>query len=159
MRYVIPFATATLLVAGLLALPATAYSQHDAHAHAHDAHAGAVVAPAQQWPGDAPLREGMRKIRVAVEGLEHYEHGHMGIAQATATVALIDEAIANIFANCKLEPDADMALHGLLATFMAGAEAVRTSPQVPRAEIAQMQQALAQYPRLFDDPQWDAAVD
>jgi len=74
-------------------------------------------------------------------------------------VTLIDDAIAGMFAGCKLEADADVALHGLLAEFMAGAEAVRTSPQVPVAEIARMRQALARYPQLFDDPRWDAEAD
>ncbi len=101
----------------------------------------------------------MRGIRVAVQALEHYEHGHMGIAQARSTAALIDTAVDGIFANCRLEPDADVALHGLLAQFLAGAEAVRTSQQVPVQEIAGMRSALARYPQLFDDPQWDATAD
>jgi len=156
MRHQIAFSTTVLVLAGLFALPAAAQS-HDAHAaHTHAMPATAVATPAQHWASDAALREGMRKIRTAVQGLEHYEHGHMGLTQASATVALVDEAVAGIFADCKLEADADVALHGLLAEFMAGAEAVRTSPQVPVEEIARMREALARYPQLFDDPQWDA---
>jgi len=158
MRHLIPLSATTLVLAGLFALPATARPAHD-HAHATHATQAPAAASAQQWPTDASLREGMRRIRVAVQGLEHYEHGHMGIAQASAAVTLIDDAIAGRFADCKLEPDADVALHGLLAEFMAGAEAVRTSPQVPVAEIARMRQALARYPQLFDDPRWDAEAD
>jgi len=164
MRHLIPLSVTTLVLAGLFALPVAAWPAHDdvhvSHA-AHATQAPAAAAPARQWPTDASLREGMRRIRVAVRGLEHYEHGHMGIAQASAAVTLVDEAIAGMFADCKLEADADVALHGLLAEFIAGAEAVRTSPQVPMAKIARMRQALARYPQLFDDPRWDAdaAVD
>lgn len=160
MRRMIPLSTTPLVLAGLLALPAAAHPPQDAHTH-HPAPAQAAAsdAPTPHWPADASLREGMRKIRVALQGLEHYEHGHMGIPQASATVALIYEAVEAMFADCKLEPDADVALHGLLATFLAGAEAVRTSPQVPTLEITRMREALARYPQLFDDPQWHAAGD
>lgn len=153
-------ASALILAGALSAQPATAQSAHEAHAaHAHAPAAATTPAPAQRWTTDAPLREGMRGIRVAVQALEHYEHGHMGIAQARSTAALIDTAVDGIFANCRLEPDADVALHGLLAQFLAGAEAVRTSQQVPVQEIAGMRSALARYPQLFDDPQWDATAD
>ncbi len=160
MRRTILLSAPILILAGALsAQPAVAQSAHDAHAaHAHVAAATTPV-PGQRWPADTPLREGMRGIRVAVQALEHYEHGHMGIAQASSTVALIDTAVDGIFANCRLEPDADVALHGLLARFLAGAEAVRTSPQVPVQEIADMRSALARYPQLFDDPAWNAAAD
>ena len=157
-----PLALALALACALLALPALAHA-HDAHAAHSPAHTtpttAAATTPAQRWASDAALREGMRKIRMAMQGLEHYEHGHMGIPQATATVALIDEAVADIFAHCKLAPDADVALHGLLATFLAGAEAVRTSPQVPTDEFTRMRAALAQYPQLFDDPEWSHTAD
>lgn len=161
MRRTILLSAPLLILAGALsAQPAVAQSAHEAHAaHAHVPAAATTPVPGQRWPTDAPLREGMRGIRVAVQALEHYEHGHMGIAQASSTVALIDTAVDGIFANCRLEPDADVALHGLLARFLAGAEAVRTSPQVPAQEIADMRSALARYPQLFDDPAWNAAAD
>ena len=155
MRRTILLSAPMLILAGALsAQPAVAQSAHEAHAPA-----ATTPVSGQRWPTDAPLREGMRGIRVAVQALEHYEHGHMGIAQAGSTVALIDTAVDGIFANCRLEPDADVALHGLLARFLAGAEAVRTSPQVPVQEIADMRSALARYPQLFDDPAWNAAAD
>lgn len=161
-RTILHFTVPLALACALLALPARAHA-HDAHAAHSPVHAAATTAatttPAQRWGSDAALREGMHKIRVALQGLEHYEHGHMGIPQATATVALIDEAVADIFANCKLEPDADVALHGLLAIFIAGAEAVRTSEQIPVEEIARMRTALARYPQLFDDPEFNHVAD
>jgi len=148
-----------LILAGALSsATAAAQSAHEGHA-VHAPLTATAPVPTQRWASDAPLRKGMRDIRVAVQALEHYEHGHMGIAQVSSTVALIDTSVNDIFANCRLEPDADVALHGLLARFLAGAEAVRTSQQVPVAEIAAMRAALARYPQLFDDPAWDAATD
>ena len=148
-----------LILAGALSsATAAAQSAHEGHA-VHAPLTATAPVPTQRWASDAPLRKGMRDIRVAVQALEHYEHGHMGIAQASSTVALIDTSVNDIFANCRLEPDADVALHGLLARFLAGAEAVRTSQQVPVQEIAGMRSALARYPQLFDDPAWNAAAD
>src|SRR5690606_42026386 len=59
-----------------LAAAALAQSEHDGHAaHAPSAHAEAP-APAQRWATDAPLRDGMRQIRQAVQAFDAYEHGH-----------------------------------------------------------------------------------
>lgn len=128
-------------------------ADHSNHA-AHDAHGASVALPATPWVTDAPLRENMRRIRRAVDGLAHYEHGHLNAAQASELAGNIQNAINTMFAECKLEAEADAALHGLLATFMAGAKAVRTEAEPPAQAIAQMREALALYPQMFDDPQW-----
>lgn len=155
-------ASIAMAAAMLFAQPVSAQATHAGHAaHAgHAGHAGHALtqpAPARRWPTDAPLREGMRDICQAVQALEHYEHGHMDATQARNTGKLIEQAVAGIFAHCKLEPDADAALHGLLAKFLAGAKAVRESQQAPNAAIADMRAALARYPQLFDDADWDKA--
>ncbi|MBZ0088549.1 MAG: DnrO protein [Thermomonas sp.] len=151
---------AALLVPGLaLAWPAanaqtSAHAQHADHA-AHAAHAGASTqaAPAQRWATDAPLRAGMREIRAATGILVHYQAGHLDARRGNAAVARIDAAIKDMIANCKLAPQADAALHGLLAKFMAGADAVRAG-RFTQAELTAMQAALARYPQLFNDPGW-----
>ena len=56
-----------------------------------------------------------------------------------------------MFANCDLEPEPDVALHGILARLMAASEALREAPADP-APVAGMREALADYGRLFDDP-------
>lgn len=149
--------SASMLVAALAAAPVVAQSAHDAHAaHSHAAHAAdSAPAPAQRWATDAPLREGMRSIRQAVQALSHYEHGHMDAAQARNTVQHIDDAVNGMIAACKLEPDADAALHGLLVKFLAGAKAVRESEQAPAAAIEDMRAALVRYPQLFEDAEWN----
>ena len=144
----------TLALAGaLLAAPAMAQSAvHHDHA-AHAAHDAQVKAPAQRWATDAPLRAGMRNLREATETLNHYEMGHLDDTQRDNAVEKIDAAIKDMFANCKLKPEADAALHGLLAKFIAGANAARAG-KFGKAELAPMQDALAQYPQLFDDRDW-----
>ena len=148
------FVIAVTMLASLAAAPGMAQSVHDAHAaHSHATQAEAP-APARRWATDAPLRAGMRRIRQAVQALDHYQHGHMDATQAANTATLIDAAVADMIATCKLKPDADAALHGLLVQFLAGAKAVRESQQAPVKEIAKMRAALARYPQLFDDAEW-----
>ena len=96
-----------------LAAPANSHAAHRAHDHAPAP--TAKPAPAQRWSTDAALRKGMGDVRLAVAALEHYEHGHMGPAQAVLLAERIEDAIHGIFANCKLAPDADAALHTILS--------------------------------------------
>ena len=142
------FAGAALLAA--LAVPvAQAQSAH----HDHAAHTAATQTPTQRWTTEAPLRAGMRDLREATELLNHYQMGHLDDVQRDNAVAAIDAAIKNMIANCKLKPDADTALHGLLAKFIAGADAARAG-KFTKVELVPMQEALARYPQLFDDAEW-----
>lgn len=152
----------TIVLAVSMLLAAAPPVQEDHGAQAHAAHAQAMPSsdvPMRRWATDASLRDGMRRIRRAVGALEHYEHGHMDVTQAANVAGLIDAAVGDMVANCGLAPDADAALHGLLAKFVAGAGALREARKPPVAAIAQMRAALARYPQLFDDPQWGVAAD
>ena len=122
--------------------------------HATAPTAAAPLPPeGQRWATDAPLRAGMARIRQAVEALEHGVHGHLDAAQQQAAAAQVDAAVADMIANCKLVPEADASLHGLLATFIAGATAARDG-RFTQAELVPMQEALVQYQQRFDDPTW-----
>lgn len=150
----IRFSVAVLALAGAV-FAAPAMAQSAAH-HDHAAHAGHDAkpqVPAQRWATDAPLRAGMRNLREATETLNHYQMGHLDDVQRDNAVAKIDAAIKDMIANCKLKPEADAALHGLLAKFVAGASAARAG-KFGKAELAPMQDALVQYPKLFDDRDW-----
>lgn len=154
---------ATLALAPLAMAQSTTHDDHHAHAahvdhaehaeHEHHGH-GSDALPATPWATDAPLRENMRRVRKAVGSLEHYEHGHLDAAEAAKLAGDIQDAVNAMFANCKLEAEADAALHGLLANFITGARAVRTEAEVPTEAIAKMREALARYPLMFDDPAW-----
>lgn len=144
MRSLMIACTLPLLLA--LALPAAA------HDHAHRAGtAVAATTPVQRWNTDAPLREGMGRIRHAVDALQHYEHGHIGPEQAVQLAAGIERDVGFIVAHCKLEPRADAALHPILGALMHGAQALKANP-TELAAIPPMRSALHDYARQFDDP-------
>lgn len=141
-------------LAALLGLGVVAPASAQEHAH----HATAVAAtpaqaPAQRWATDAPLRKGMADIRVAVQALAHYEMGHMGTEQALAQATAIEQSIGDIVANCKLDPQADAVLHGIIAKLAQGTAALKADPK-DMAAIATLRAALQDYSRLFDDPDW-----
>lgn len=124
----------------------------DAHAPAAPALPGLPVTP---WPGDRALREGMRRMQRAVEALGHAEHHHLDAGQTIAAAQQVQAAAEYMIANCKLAPEPDAALHGLLATLLTGAAAIKADPATT-APVAEMREAMALYPRLFQDADWQA---
>jgi len=150
MRCLLPSVALPLLLA--LAVPVAAQS------HAHRGMGAATApAPAQRWKTDAALREGMGRIRAAVDGLGHYEHGHIGAEQALKLAASIEHDIGFIVSHCKLEPRADAALHPILGALMHGALALNANP-ADFATIQPMRDALQDYARTFDDPSVEAST-
>lgn len=125
--------------------------------HQHDAGtATAAAVPVHRWTPDAPLREGMRRVHGAVEELHHYELGHMSAPMAMDRAAVIEDAVAYMFANCKLAPEPDAALHGILVPLLTATQALKADP-ANLAAVAGMRAAIAPYPHYFDDPDWSKA--
>ena len=148
------------IVLACLCGPCTIHASDAPPVHDH-AHAGADVTATMQaapWATDAPLRDGMKRVREALAELRHHEMGHMSPDQAREQAAAIEAAIASIFASCKLAPEADAALHGILAPLLAGAKRLHANP-ADKAAIAAMRDAVAGYAQRFDDPQWHAEPD
>ena len=144
------------ILTGILALAAIASA--GAQDHSHHEHAATVTpadAPAQRWATDAPLRKGMTDIRAAVEALGHDEADRKSQKDVQAQAARIDHSISHIVANCKLDSQADAALHGIIAKLAQGTAALKADPN-DMAAITTLRSALRDYPRLFDDPGWSA---
>ena len=138
------------LLLALACLPALA--QHG-HAVTHPGYAAPPTAhvPETRWVADANLREGMGRIRAAVDELRHREMGHMDKARALALADSIGGDVGWIVAHCELAPDADAALHPVIGALAANASALKSDPRDP-APIAAMRDAIDVYDRLFDDP-------
>lgn len=127
-------------------------AQEHAHEHAHAAHSAPdTAADGVLHATDAPLRAGILRIRDLLAAKRP--------ADATAAKALadgIDGEVQQLFAQCKLEPDADAALHGVLALLLEGAAGLRADAGDDDA-WAKLQQAIALYPQRFDDAAFRAA--
>ena len=149
-----------LAVAALLVLSASAQAQpeHDPGVHAHDhAQQGAAeltLDHGQPWGTDAPLREGMERVRTAVATAEQAAaQGGMTASQAQSLAVAVEDGIAFMVRNCQLESQADANLHVLLGRLSAAAAAVKTDPGAANG-LAQMLEVLDLYPRHFNHPGW-----
>lgn len=146
-----PMKLSVVLLAVLAVAPGAARAQHDHAAHAHVTRP--VPPPAQRWTTDAALRDGMGRIHTALEELRHYEMGHMDATMALDRVGLIEQAATDIFAKCKLAPEQDAVLHGMLVPLLSAAQKLKAEPW-DMAQVQSMRNAVAAYPRYFDDSGW-----
>lgn len=145
----VPFAFLVAAAFATAASPALAHQHEHATAPAK-AEVEAQAAPAKRFATDATLREEMKGIRASVEGLGHYEHGHIGPPQAIELASAIEGHVRTIVANCKLPPDADAALHAIVVPMVQHAGALKKDP-TDLAPIAGLRDALAAYDRQFQD--------
>ena len=122
--------------------------------HQHEAHAAtsptSTPTPGKRWATDAPLREGMGRIRKSVEELGHFASGHLSASQANDLAAGIEKDVNFLIANCKLEPEADAALHLIIAKLLQGAQAIKTDPADAKG-MELLHAAVADYERSFDE--------
>ncbi|HEY9144610.1 MAG TPA: DnrO protein [Arenimonas sp.] len=139
---------------------ADAGQSHTASRPGHEAHAGhgapEQALPARRWKPDVPLSRGMQRVRAATETLGHGSHGHLDDGQVRNIAAELKSAVETMFAECKLEPEPDAALHPLLARVLVAADTLSTSGFDADA-LADLQAVVARYPLLFDDPAWSAS--
>lgn len=148
--------TYALLLGGalaVLAMPAAVRAQHDHAAHAHIA--ASQPPPAQPWAADATLRANMGEIHTVLEQLRHYEMGHMDATLASDRAGVIEASAAEIFAKCKLAPEQDAVLHGMLVPLLAAVQKFKANPQ-DMSQLAAMRAAVATYPQYFEAPGWEA---
>lgn len=146
-----------------LLLPLSALAGEHAHAeaadqHAHETAASArdAAAPTTRWQPDAPLSRGMQRVRAATAALEHGEHGHLDAAQVQGIAAELRAAVDEMFANCRLDPEPDAALHPLLARVLTASRAL-SGGEFDQAALEELRAVLARYPELFADAAWSVS--
>ena len=116
------------------------HTDHEAHAaHAHDTAAPPLV-NGQRWETDEALRTSMLQIRDAASQQQ-------GAALASTTKAQVDYMIT----HCKLDSQADAALHGIISQLLTGADMLNKAPDSPDG-VERIQHALQQYPDYFNHP-------
>ncbi len=139
---------------------AATHPSHEAHAHEHAA-AGHDLSlnDGKKWETDAPLRQGMSKMKAAlVAQLPALRSESMTDAQYDALAGEVDTQIAYMVENCKLDPEPDEVLHVLLGEAAAGSEALKGEDENASrsAGIAKVIGSLQRYGEYFDHPGWKA---
>ncbi|HYD75178.1 hypothetical protein [Ramlibacter sp.] len=142
--------------AALTTLGTPALAAGDAHDHGHASAAAKPLPAGKRWATDAALREGMTEIRHALEPqLGAIHDDKLAPEQYQAIAAKTEQQVAHIVANCKLPPDADAALHGIIADIGEATEAMSGKSRAkPRDGAVKLLGALDAYGRTFDHPGW-----
>jgi hypothetical protein len=142
------------LVGATIVVPAGA-AEHAGHQHEAGAHALKLNA-GKKWTTDEPLRRGMEAIRRAIAADREAIHANTeSAAQYKALAGKLDEQIAYIVGNCKLEPEADANLHVILADIIAGSDAMKAKDKRKRRSGAlKVDASLKAYPEYFEHPGW-----
>lgn len=150
---------ADVLAAAVIAAAVTSFAMGPAQAqtHNHDAAAPAKLSldHGRKWATDAPLREGMSRIRTLVEPQLAAAHaGRLSPTQYAALASQVETEVGGIVANCKLEPKADAVLHIVIGEIGAGTDAMagRTAKQRPQQGLVQIAKAVNDYAGHFDHP-------
>lgn len=132
----------------------------DPHQHAAGEPTKLVLDHGKKWPTDEPLRKGMTEIRDAVAAKHDAIHkGTLTPADYKTLGSAVETQVANIVAQCKLEPAADANLHLVVAELLAGADAMQgKSEATPAAGAAQVVRAVNQYGTYFNHPGWKPLV-
>ncbi|MBF0584448.1 MAG: hypothetical protein HQL80_09475 [Magnetococcales bacterium] len=129
-----------------------------AEEHAHDGHVksspGLVLNSGRLWQTDVPLRKGMDSIRHDMEAvLPRIHDATLSNEHYAILVKGVRGHIEYMVKNCKLSPEADAQLHGVLAEIIAGADAMEDKASQSSGAV-RIIQALNSYGRHFDHPGW-----
>lgn len=112
-----------------------------------------------KWPTDAPLRQAMSEINLALGEALPLIHKHQFSADQYRQLAdTVSQKVAFIVENCKLDARADAMLHLIVADLMAGAEVMSGKAAGNRHDGAvQVRRALQAYGQYFRHPGWRLA--
>lgn len=113
-----------------------------------------VLDDGKRWATDAPLRQGLERIRDAVAPIVAATAARpLTKDEATALSGAIKDQVQFLVENCKLEPKADAALHVLLNDFLQSADALAADP-ASKPALEGIVKGLDLYPQYFDHQGW-----
>ena len=138
-----------------VALAGPARAQAAGHYHPADAPPRLSLNQGSKWGTDEPLRAGMGRIRGLVEPRIATAHaGKLRPAEYRELAGRVENEVATIVANCKLEPEADAMLHLVIADIGAGTDAMagKDAKARPALGLVKVAQAVNQYGSHFDHP-------
>lgn len=148
------------LAACLISVSSVHAQMQPSHDHGHTEH-GAMqleLNHGQPWSTDAPLREGMQNIRVAVtEAQQANKQDHLDATQVQTLVTAIEDNTLFMVQNCSLEPKADANLHILLGRLSAAATAIKADSKSVNG-LPEILEVLDIYPRYFSHPGWQVTA-
>ena len=109
----------------------------------------------RRWVTDTVLREGMARIRDAMEAaLPRIHAGGMPPAEYEVLADRVRVQVDYMVENCRIPEEADRQLHLVLAQLLDGVEMMKGHDEDRAAGAATIVRALGAYGRVFDHPGW-----
>ncbi len=126
------------------------HNEHSAQADPHQAHFSNTPnsSNSEKFLADEKLNQYMKTVLLRFDAL-HEAHSE---SEVKDTGLQIKTVVQDIFKNCKLEPDADAAVHPILAEILAGATLLESAEK--DAGMEKINQALDSYQKTFSHPDW-----
>ena len=152
--------TLPLILAFALATPLAALAADNAHNHGAASETHTIqLNNGKKWAIDAPLRKGMESIQASTNKTLHRIHaGKATAADYTAFNKQVNDDVAYIVKNCKLDPKADAQLHTIVADMSEGMEIAqgKQGDKKRASGVVKVAQAVNAYGKYFDHAGWKA---
>jgi len=95
-----------------------------------------------------------QQLLLNLDAIHYNKFSH---AQFAVLASAVDKQLNFIFENCQLAPQADAQLHLLLAKIMQGNDLMKSDKNKKSGAVIVLQ-ALQEYPRYFNDSNWQNIV-
>lgn len=150
---------AILSSAALLNMGAALAQEHNhgnAHEHGAEKNAQLSLNKDQKWATDTSLRQAMEAIRNALSAEMPAIHSRkVTTEQYHGLAQKINDQVAYMMKNCKLDPETDAMLHLVLVDIISGADAMSGQDSGKAQEGAvKVVNALNNYAAYFAHPGW-----
>ena len=148
---------ATAMLATWLSVGVQAALAQDHHSHHGGEPAQLTLNNGKKWATDENLRQGMAAIRDGLVAELPAIHGDKASAgQYHALAKKINDQVAFMAQNCRLDKEADTMLHLVLTQLIAGADAMsgQKSNKAKYQGAEKIVHALEEYAVYFDHPGW-----
>ncbi|MBI5753164.1 MAG: hypothetical protein HZA59_13635 [Hydrogenophilales bacterium] len=152
--------TSFVLSLAATSFTATSLAAAEIGAHRHEPGASPSTLKlndGKKWASDAPLRKGMENIRAAMASALPAIHANkLSSAKYNELANKVNNEVAGIVANCKLDPQADVQLHLIIADILSGVEAMQGKTKGTKRQTGAVTVigALEKYDVYFDHPGW-----
>ncbi len=120
-----------------------AAEHHDHHKPVDQKNSG------EKWQADLHLQTGIKNIEIAINrALEASHNNPLNKSEAGKLAESIKIEVEAIVVNCKLEPEADAILHGLIHELLAGVDLLQDDQKSSKG-LAAISEVLKKYPNHF----------
>jgi len=129
------------------------FAAENSHLSHGDSSNVSEVKPDKKFIADEALKERMNSILRAMQKLNKTGSASEQKKKVVTTGGRVESVVQDIFKNCKLVPDADAAIHPILAEILEGANLLKKGDEKNGHE--RIHKALLKYGDNFEHSGWN----